>query len=76
MTRTRNPVIWVMSIIGALQLLVASAAFGEVVPAKWAALAGAVVAAGQFGVQFWVKARVTPLSDPRDRDGMGLVRAR
>lgn len=57
----RNPVIVVMSTLGALQLLVASAAFTAVVPGKWAALAGAVVAAAQFGVQFWLRGQVEPV---------------
>lgn len=58
----RNPVVLVMSILGALQVLVASVAFTDAVPAKVAGLCMAVVAAGQFGIQFWVRGQVTPLN--------------
>lgn len=62
MSITRNPVVFVMSILGALQALAASVAFIDVVPVKVAALIMAVICAAQFGVQFWVRGQVTPLS--------------
>lgn len=75
MKTTRNPVIWVMSVLAGAQLLTMSTAFLDVVPARWAALASVCVIAAQVAVQFWVRGQVTPLNDPRDRDGVELVRA-
>ena len=75
MKTTRNPVIWVMSVLAGAQLLTASTAFLDVVPARWAALASVCIVAAQVTVQFWVRGQVTPLNDPRDHDGVELVRA-
>jgi hypothetical protein len=69
----RNPVVWIMSILAALQLLAGASAFIDVIGLKWAALAMAVVLAAQFGLQFWVRGEVTPLADPRDDQGRELV---
>ena len=69
----RNPVVWIMSILGALQLLAGASAFIDVIGLKWAALAMAVVLAAQFGLQFWVRGEVTPLASPRDDQGRELV---
>lgn len=75
MKTTRNPVIWAMSVLAGLQLLTASTAFLDVVPTRWAALASMCVIAAQVVIQFWVRGQVTPLSDPRDHDGVELARA-
>lgn len=65
--------VWVMSILAALQLLAGASAFIDVIGMKWAALAMAVVLSAQLGLQFWVRGEVTPLSDPRDNQGRELV---
>jgi hypothetical protein len=61
----REPVVLVMSILAALQVLVAGAAFTEAVPQPWANLAALVVAAVQVGVAFYVRGQVTPISTER-----------
>lgn len=57
----REPVVWVMSILAALQVLVAGAAFTEAVPQPWAGLAALGVAAIQVGVAFYVRGQVEPV---------------
>lgn len=69
----RNPVVWVMSVLAAFQLLAGASAFIDVVGLKWAALAMAVVLAAQLGLQFWVRGEVTPVAEPRDNQGRELV---
>lgn len=73
MKAIRNPVIWVMSVLAGAQLLTASTAFLDVVPARWAALASVCIVAAQVAVQFWVRGQVTPISDPRDSQGREMV---
>ncbi|MDE9365973.1 hypothetical protein PZ938_10195 [Luteipulveratus sp. YIM 133132] len=59
----RRPVVVVMSVLAALQILTAGAALGDVIGAKAAALCVLVVAAAQSGIQFYVQAQVTPNGD-------------
>lgn len=58
----REPVVVVMSVLAALQVLVGGAAFTEVVPTPWAGLATLVVAAVQVGVAFYVRGQVEPVN--------------
>lgn len=62
----REPVVWVMSVLAALQVLVTGAGFTEAVPQPWANLAALVVAAVQVGTAFWVRGQVEPISTKRD----------
>lgn len=56
----REPVLIVMSVLAALQILTAGAALGDVIGAQLAALLVLAVAAAQSGVQFYVRGAVTP----------------
>ncbi len=69
----RNPVLFAMSILAALQMLAGAGAFTDSVGPKVAGLIIAAVAAAQLGGQFWVKGEVTPVADPRDNQGRLLV---
>lgn len=70
----RNPVLLAMSILAGAQLLTNATGLTDVLPAKWVMLGSVLVAAAQFGIQYWVRGVVTPLADPRDADGNKLVR--
>jgi hypothetical protein len=70
----KQPVLLAMSILAAAQMVTGAAAFADTVGAKVAGLVIAGIAAAQFGIQYWVRGVVTPLVDPRDADGIKLVR--
>jgi hypothetical protein len=71
----KNPVLLAMSILAAAQLITNASGLTDVVPAKWVMLGSVVVAAAQFGIQYWVRGVVTPLVAPKDAEGVPLVRA-
>lgn len=62
MSKSR-PVLIAMSVLAALQVLVAGAALGDVLGSDVASLAALCVAAAQVGVQFYVQAQVVPVGD-------------
>ena len=55
-----EPVLIVMSALAGAQLLTGAAAFAEVVPAPWAGLIIAGIAAVQGGMGFYVRGKVQP----------------
>lgn len=74
MLRNR-PVVAVMSVLAAFQIIAGAANLAGLVGARPAAWIVLLVAAAQAGVQFWVQAQVTPLTDPRDSSGAPLRRS-
>jgi len=59
----REPVVVVMSVLAALQVLVGGAALADLIGNEWAGVFVLVVAALQIGLQFYVRGQVTPV-DP------------
>lgn len=56
----REPVVLVMSVLAALQIITAGTALADVIGKDLAGLMVLVVAAVQAGVQFYVRGQVTP----------------
>lgn len=71
-----RPVLTVMAVLTALQVLVAGAAFTDVLGDKAAGFAVLAVAAIQAGMAFYLQGQVTPLASPQDKDGTPLVPSR
>jgi hypothetical protein len=59
----REPVVVVMSVLAALQVLAGGAALADLIGNEWAGVFVLVVAALQIGMQFYVRGQVTPV-DP------------
>lgn len=57
----REPVVVVMSVLAALQVLAGGAALTELIGPQLAGVLILAVAALQVGVQFYVRGQVTPL---------------
>lgn len=73
MTKSR-PVIITMSILGGLQLFFGTAGLADVLPAAVVFIAIALVAAAQFGLQFYVQNAVVPSEDVLAyKDAKGIV---
>lgn len=70
---SREPVVIVMSVLAGAQALITAAGFTEALPERVALWVVLAVAAVQAGVQFYVRGQVTPLVDPRDKDGVALT---
>lgn len=69
----RNPVVIVMSVLAALQVITGAANLADLLgarPAAWVVLVGGAI---QVGAAYWVKGQVTPLADPRDNLGRPLT---
>lgn len=70
-----RPVLVVLSILAAVDLVVSSAGFAGQVPARaaWWIITG--LAAVKVGVAFYLQGVVTPIAAPRDARGVDLVPA-
>jgi len=58
----REPVVVVMSVLAALQVIAGGAALGELVGPQVAGVVVLAVAALQVGLQFYVRGQVTPVT--------------
>ena len=59
----REPVVLVMSVLAALQVLAGGAALADLIGQQWAGVFILFVAALQVGLQFYVRGQVTPVED-------------
>lgn len=68
----RNPVLFVMSILAALNAALGLGVLAELVSPTTLGWLLVIQAAATAGIQFWVRGQVTPMADPRSHDGRQL----